>query len=268
MSDLTSSSSSPAGSSAGLAPAPSFADTAPAGSVGPSAPTRDLPGSSASSAPSAGLPGDPQAPVDWKKRYDDTKAAYTQAQEALKEFGDLGTAKQRLAFVEQLQQDPGFLQWAAARLQQQQAPQQQFDPETIKALQLVRAMIHHENAQLNGPLYQRAAEQHRDRVFGEMDSTFGADWAQFKPQILALHQKNLQQGRSDDFDTEYLAGLYRTVRAQDPQWVAQEHERWLRQKHANVTAANPGTAPAAVGAPPVNSVRDAFRQAKRQHGVA
>lgn len=268
MSDLVSTSPSPAGSGAGLDSGSGLAHTAPAGSVSP--PTgRDLPATTAPVPSAPGLPASPPAPekdtTDWKKRYDDTRTH-------LESLGGLDTIQQRMRFLEGLTQDPAFMKWASERLAAQQTGQETVDPDTMKALTLVRSLAQQEAAQMVAPLHAQALAAKAKAVFAEMDKQHEG-WQALKPQMLALHQRRIEQGLVNktaelSFDYDYVADLYRAVAARDPEWGAREYQRSLTAKQANVTTASPGTAPSAVGQPKAGSLREAYAQAKRQHGLA
>ena len=271
-----------AASGQGTAPAATGqADLAPAGSIAPSQ-TSGQPTEAAAQAASATPTEQPKeqvwdselgwkSPEDAKRDYKQLQSYSTKLAQQIKEAGDPASIKQLREFVERLQGDPDFLDWAAKRLAKQQAGSD--DPETVKALSIVDQRAEAKAREMFAPVREFMLAQKVRSVFGEMDKKYTTDWQGHRKAMGELHGRDMQRGlvhpnAEEAFDFDYVEGLYRRVIASDPNYAAKQYEKQLTQKRSQATDSRPGTAPTAVGHAKANSFEEAAAQAKRSLGLA
>jgi hypothetical protein len=279
MSDIESTAPASAGTGDGIAPYNSgqAADQAPAGSVSTQSRSEE-PRSSTEAETVAEQPAQqPESPIGWKTLQDaarDYKAlqrAYTKSHQVLSQLGDLNQVAQERAILAQLRDHPGFIDWVTAEIAKEQAGSA--DPQTIKALEIVRNQVQQGIQEAVAPLYAAHVENKVRTVFSELDKELGTEWQQLKPKMNEILQTWKRQGLvspriEQNFDYSFVKSLAAAAMLEDPSFAAKAYEKRLQAKQANVTTSQPGTAAAAVSSAPVSSMREAYALAKRQHGVA
>jgi hypothetical protein len=250
--------------------------------VATSTPGPDAPAGQASGTPAAAdnqptAPATPaaQAPASTPRyRFKDqaeAERAHSELQSRYSRVGDPDQAASRLALLGQLQRDPKFVEWAKARLAEQDAGAG--DPETVKALQIVESVAERKARELVAPLAAQAAQVRLAAVFQAMESKHGPEWKQYQPKMAELFRKGVEAGyfspmANTHVSLEFVDGLYKMATGDDPDFAAKAYQKRLAAKHATSTQATPGAAANAVASGPVQSIEAAFAAAKRQHGLA
>lgn len=271
--------------SGGQGTAPAYtgqADSAPAGSVAPSQPSGQPTEPRAASAQPA-TPSEQskepvwdselgwKSPADAKRDYKAAQAAFTRASQLLRELGDPNEIKQLREFTDQLRTDPEFIKWAEARMAQQQTGSD--DPQAVEALRIVDQRVETKARELMAPLLAQAIQQRTKAIFAEMSRVHGSEWEAQKPKMLELHQRDMSRGlvhpqAEQNFDFDYVEGLYHRVLGADPNYAAGQYQKRLASKQQQATISQPGTAPAAVTIGPAKSWDEAYSNAKKQLGLA
>jgi hypothetical protein len=254
------------------APSPGIADAS--GQGGAAAATPDVaknPEPAPAATPSEQAPADPRTPKFRFKDQHEAERAHSELQRRYSRLGDPDHATQRLALLGQLQQDPKFIEWARARLAEQETGSA--DPETVKALQIVEQVADRKARELMAPLAAQAAQARLAAVFQAMERKHGPEWREYQPKMAELFQRGLQAGyfaSGSNFQPslEFVEGLYAWATGGDPEFAAKAYAKKLAQKHATSTQSSPGVAPAAVNVAPAQTVSEAFRQAKAKLGIA
>lgn len=278
MAELEPTAPSPAGTGEGIGVASGQAGaSAPAGSVSTSS-RPDQPRSEPPAEPSADQPSPAtESGLGWKTIQDaerDYKGLQKLAgryQQVLKSMGDPQTVAQERALLAQLREHPGFISWVQQELAKEQAGSG--DPDTVRALQIVEERARQVAQEMVAPLYAADVERKVQTVFSEMDKEFGPEWGAMKPQMNAILAQWKAQGLvseavEQNFDYNFVKGLYAAAAAHDPAGAARAYQKRLEQARTNMTVSQPGTAQAATTSPQARSMREAYAQAKRDLGVA
>ena len=227
--------------------------------------------------PDAPSPDYPAAPDSsgWEPRYKALQSHFTKLTPrlgGLRQYGsNLDEIQQDLGILSTLRQDPGFQQWAEAQLAQRQTGAS--DPETLRAIQIVKDIVQQEIQGQVEPIQER---ERVGQIYGALQQVaqrYGAEWTRYQP---AIHQE-LVTGLSRGFyhpqmnerpTPEFLETLFLTVRARDPQFGARQHQHRLETLRAQQTQRTQGTAPGAAATRPAGSLQEAWEQAKRQLGLS
>lgn len=268
---------SAAGSSPGISPTPGSAGTpAPTGASAPSTPAVAPNSQTAEATPSEQAPVQSGTPTRLFKDLDSAERDYkalqaraTKAEQAMAKLGDLSQAESRLALLGQLQQDPKFREWAQARLAESEAGSG--DPETVKALEIVRSVAQREAQQLVAPMAAQLQSARLAAVLQAMDRKH-PDWREHQEQIRDGLVAGIQAGifapqSVHNLSLDFLEKLYAMTVGLDEERAAKAYAKKLASKHAASTSSTPGTATTAVASAHVSSLRDAFAAAKKELGV-
>jgi hypothetical protein len=265
---------SAAGSSQGLAPTTGQATEAPAPVSTPVAePNSQTPQAtpSESTPVQSGTPKRLFNDLDSAERdYKALQSEFTKTKQSLAKFGDLSQAEQRLALLGQLQQDPRFREWAQARLTESETGSA--DPETVKALEIVRSVAQREAQQMVAPMAAQMQQARLQATLQAMDRKH-PEWREHQEQIRDGLMAGIQEGIFPqavihNLSLPFLEKLYAMTVGLDDNHAANRYAKKLAQKQAASTSSTPGTAQTAVTGGPINSIRDAFAAAKRERGVA
>lgn len=204
-----------------------------------------------------------------EREYKAIQSRVTKAEQAVSRLGDLTQAEQRLALMSQLSQDPKFREWAQSRLAESEAGSG--DPETVKALEIVRQVAAREAQQMVAPLAAQAAQARLAAVLQAMDRKH-PDWREHQEQVRDTLVSGIQKGMFPptaihNLSLEFLEGLYGMTVGLDPAVQAKAYAKDLARKQAATTHSTPGTAPAATASAPVSSMHEALARARKQLGV-
>ena len=244
--------------------------TAPTGPGEPSGQPGPTPGTQAAQPPSR---GDARLFKDLDSAERDYKAlqgAYTKITQRVASLGDLDSLDQMRAFVQQLQADPEFAEWAQQRLTRDRTGSN--DPDTRKALELVQQIADERVAAAIAPLEDHAVAQRLQATFASMDKV-DPEWHQYRDKMQEILQDGIRSGvfsPSVDrrFTFAFVKGLYDMAVGSDPEYAARQYQKKLAHKQQQATPSQPGTAPSAVDVGRIRSMDDAFAAAKRQLGLS
>ncbi len=263
-----------AGSSQGIAPTTGSAAPAPAVA---STPAVESNSPTPQATPSEQAPVQSSTPkrlfndLDSAERdYKALQARATKAEQAISKLGDLTVAEQRLALLGQLQQDPKFREWAQARLAESETGSS--DPETQKALEIVRSVAQREAQQLVAPMAAQMQQARLAAVLQAMDRKH-PDWREHQEKIRDGLVEGIQSGifpqsAIHNMSLPFLEKLYAMTVGLDEEHVAKTYAKKLAAKQSASTTSTSGTAPAAVAHAPVTNMREAAALAKKQLGIA
>lgn len=236
--------------------------------------------------PSAPEPSQPEQPEPsrqesrlWKdldsaeRDYKQLQAQYTKLTQGLGSLGirSMGELQERMQILEGLGANPEFLDWARAQVAKATAGSG--DEETQQALQVIEQIAEQKAEEKLAPLKQQALLQKVGQTFARMDQEFGPEWQTMKGRMFELLQRGKQLGLyhpsvETEFDYEFLKGLYIQAAAADPQFVAKQYEKRLRQKQSAASQSSPGTPGTATHQAEAKSMEEAYQQAKRELGMA
>lgn len=276
MPDIVSTDLSPAGSGEGITSVSGQAELAPAGSISTQSTTSEQPRSSSADPseqpqPTAGSEHGWKSVEDAARDYKALQRAYTKSHQTLAQLGDLGAVAQERALLSQLREHPGFIDWVQQEMAKETAGSG--DPGTVRALEIVQGEARRIAGEAVAPLYAAHVEQKVRTVFSEMDKEYGQEWQQLKPKMNEILQEWKQQGLvsptvDQKFNFKFVKSLYAAAAADDPAFAAKAYQKRLEQKQANTTISQPGTAAGATVGAPARSMREAYAQARAQHGFA
>lgn len=253
------------------------AAAAPVTPVNPTAPGPSQTSEATTSAQAGSQAGNPKAMFsdlasaerEYKKQWAELTKLQREQASFKEKFGDLSVAEQRVALMGQLAQDPKFREWAQSRLAESEAGSG--DPETVKALEIVRQVAAREAQQMVAPLAAQAAQARLAAVLQAMDRKH-PDWRDHQEQVRDTLVSGIQKGMFPptaihNLSLEFLEGLYGMTVGLDPAVQAKAYAKDLARKQAATTHSTPGTAPAATASAPVSSMHEALARARKQLGV-
>jgi hypothetical protein len=263
-----------AGSSQGLAPTMGQATEASASASTPVAEANSQTPQATPSEQTPGQSGTPKALFNdlpsAERDYKALQAEYTKSKQALAELGDLKAIKSQIALMKSLQGDTKFREWAQARLAESETGSG--DPETVKALEIVRQVAQREAQQMVAPLAAQAQAARMAATLQAMDRKH-PEWREHQEQIrdglvAGIQEGIFPQSVIHNMSLPFLEKLYAMTVGLDDDHAAKRYAKKLAQKQAASTSSTPGSAPTSVATGPISTIRDAFAAAQRSRGVA
>jgi hypothetical protein len=247
--------------SSGLAPAAGQASSTPADANNLAVATPATPSGQAAAPAST--------PKYRFKDQSEAERAHSELQSRYSRIGDPDQAAQGLGLLGALQQDPEFLDWAKARIAKHETGSG--DPETVKAIELVKSLARQEATQMVAPLAAQAARGHMEAVVAHMEKTHPG-WQDYATRMGELLQQGKQLGfispqANPLLNYTMLESLYRWATGGDKGFAAKAYKAELEQKQATSTQSSPGLPVGATAPMPAKGLEGALRAAMKQHGV-
>lgn len=272
MADDSTATTAPAAPSNAPESEPGYAPGAPDASAG-HAPA-PAPAAQPEHAPATGTSGLFKDVAEAESRYKALQAQFTHLTQGLSKYHvrSAGELEDRLQLLSELSSNPEFLSWAQQQLNRATAGTD--DPETQKAVELVRQLA---DEVAESKLAPFKAEQALSKAHGTLDQLgqrYGAELVGvMKPRMFELLQTYKSRGLVSDaveqnFDYDFVEGLFLTVAGRDPAFAAKQHQKRLEQKRAATTTSESGPPASMVAATPAKDMQEAWQTAKRQLGMA